>query len=179
MKGRTKKAATTVAVPQTRDEADRMLARLGELQRDMKLREMAMAESIAAIKGEVETAVQPLHQEATEILQGLEIWATANRHVLTDGGRTKTVMLPAGSLLWRQAPNSVSIKGAEAVIAYLQAEGPPDFLRTKVEIDKEAMLKAPDVARAIPGVTIASRGEQFEAQPLALTVAPAAPAAAA
>lgn len=39
------------------------------------------------------------------------------------------------------------------------------FLREKAEIDKEAMLREPDRARGIVGVTIGTAGESFSVEP--------------
>ena len=59
----------------------------------------------------------------------------------------------------------MTIKGVEAVIAAIKTLGLSSFLRTKEEIDKEAMLREPDKARLVQGVSIGSEGETFAVEP--------------
>ena len=120
-----------------------------------------MAEAIASVKTETDARVSQLDAEENDLSRGLQIWAEANRHALTDGGKTKTVKLGAGVISWRQSPPGVRIKKQDEVLAYLQENGREEFLRRKVEIDKAAMLGMAEVAAEIPGVTIASSGEEF------------------
>lgn len=162
---RTKRKAETVPAARDQAEANAFIARIGELNRHILLHQGALAESIARAKEATGAIVADLQAEADRLLRGLQIWAEANRHALTDGGRRKTVALAAGSILWRQAPPAVTIKGAEKVLDYLLEHGVEEFIRTKREIDKAAMLSMPDIAGAIPGVTIGSRGEEFVVEP--------------
>ena len=84
---------------------------------------------------------------------------------LTGGDKTKTVDLGTGVLKWRFRPPSVRILKAEDVIARLKALALGRFVRTKEEVDKEAMLKEPQVARTVAGVSIGSGGEDFIVEP--------------
>lgn len=58
--------------------------------------------------------------------------------------------------------------GAEAVIAYLKAQGLHGFVRSKEEVNKEAMLNQLDKARGLPGVTIVTGLEDFSITPFEL-----------
>lgn len=161
MSGKTKRKAETVPAARDREEAERFLIRIGEIQRSRTLHQTALAEAIAHVKAETETRVSQLDAEENDLSRGLQIWAEANRHALTDGGKTKTVKLGTGVISWRQTPPSVRIKKADEVLAFLVENAREEFLRRKVEIDKAAMLGMADVAAEIPGVTIASNGEEF------------------
>lgn len=163
--GRTKRRAETVPAARDAEEANAFLARIGELNRQVLLHQGALAESIACAKEATDKIVADLAAEADTLTRGLQIWAEANRHALTDGGKTKTVKLGAGTIAWRTAPPSVRIKGAEAVLAWLIENDRAEFIRVKREIDKAAMLGMPEAAAAIPGVTIASSGEEFVIEP--------------
>jgi hypothetical protein len=55
-------------------------------------------------------------------------------------------------VLWRIRPPSVAIRGAEAVIAHAQALGLAKFVRTKEEVNKEAILNEPDQVRGVAGI---------------------------
>jgi len=163
--GRTKRKAETARAAQDAEEANTFLARIGELNRLVLLYQGALAESIAKAKEATAAIVVDLTAEADTLGRGLQIWAEANRTALTDGGKTKTVKLGAGTIAWRLAPPAVRIKGQEAVLEYLLAHGREEFLRRKAEIDKTAMLSMPEAAAEIPGVTIASSGEEFVIEP--------------
>jgi phage host-nuclease inhibitor protein Gam len=161
-----KRAAETATPPKHRDEAEAYLEQIGIIQREIQLNKMALAEAIANVTAEMEEASAKLAAEHDRLFRGLQLWAEANRHALTDGGKTKTVRLGNGTIAWRQAPPSVQIKGQESVLAYLMEKKGEEFLRTKVEINREAMLANPEQASKIPGVTIKSAGESFVIEPV-------------
>ena len=160
-----KRAAETATPPVNRDEAETYLARIGEIQRLTQLNKTALAEAVARVTADIEAESAKLAEEHDRLFRGLQLWAEANRHALTDGGKTKTVRLGNGIIAWRLAPPSVQIKGQEAVLEYLM-NNTIGFLRTKVEINREAMLARPDEAAKIPGVTIKSAGESFVIEPI-------------
>jgi phage host-nuclease inhibitor protein Gam len=161
-----KRAAETATPPKHRDEAEAYLERIGSIQREIKLNKTALAEAIANVTAEIEASSAKLAEENDRLFRGLQLWAEANRHALTDGGKTKTVRLGNGTIAWRLAPPSVQIKGQEAVLAYLMEKKGEEFLRTKVEINREAMLANAEEASKIPGVTIKSAGESFVIEPV-------------
>ena len=159
-----KRAAETATPPVNRDEAETYLARIGEIQRLTQLNKTALAEAVARVTADIEAESAQLAEEHDRLFRGLQLWAEANRHALTDGGKTKTVRLGNGTIAWRMAPPSVQIKGQEAVLGYLM-NNTIGFTRIKVEINREAMLARPDEAAKIPGVTIKSAGESFVIEP--------------
>ncbi|GGG30821.1 hypothetical protein GCM10010964_18410 [Caldovatus sediminis] len=172
MTTRLKRPAEAVPAPRDREEANGYLARLGEIARVRALIQAALDEEVARRKAQAEAEAAPLAAEAERLTRGLQLWAEANRAALTEGGRIKTVKLPAGEIGWRARPPSVRIARTAEVIAALQRLGLTRFLRIKTEVDKEAMLREPEAARAVPGVSIASGGEDFVVQPAALALAP-------
>ena len=160
-----KRAAETATPPVNRDEAETYLARIGEIQRLTQLNKTALAEAVARVTADIEAESAKLAEEEDRLFRGLQLWAEANRHALTDGGKTKTVRLGNGTIAWRLAPPSVQIKGQEAVLEYLM-NNTIGFTRIKVEINREAMLARPEEAAKIPGVTIKSAGESFVVEPV-------------
>jgi len=157
--------AETVPVPQSMDEANEMIRRLGRDQRQLALIEQAMQESVEAAKASAEAQAKPIKESILRALKGLSVWAAANRAVLTKDGQTKTAKLAAGTVAWRQKPMKVSLKKVEDVLAALKERRLRRFIRTKEEPDKEAMLKEPEVARGVPGVSIGRGGEGFYVTP--------------
>ena len=173
-KAKAKRAATNLPVPQSRAEAAQALRLFGDLRRQVEREQTVLNDEIARITAEAAKAIDPVQERMTATLAGLQQWAEANRADLTRGG-TKTHDLGTGTIAWRLRPPKVSVRGMEAVIAALQASKPlRRFLRTKVEIDREAMLKEPEAARKVAGVSIASDGEDFIVEPLAADLQAAA-----
>ncbi len=161
-----KRAAETATPPVNRDEAETYLARLGEIQRLTQLNKTALAEAVARVTADIEAESAKLGEEHDRLFRGLQLWAEANRHALTDGGKTKTVRLGNGSIAWRLAPPSVRIKAPEMALAFLIENDREEFLRRKIEINREAMLANPDLASETPGVLIKSAGEAFVIEPV-------------
>lgn len=168
---RMKRPAETAPVPQSRAEAEAMLARLGAVQREQKVIAVALDEVTAQQKARAENEARPLAEEAERLTRGLQMWAEANRLSLTEGGRTKTVRLATGEIAWRARPPSVKITNQPGVIERLVHLGLARFLRTKTEINREAMLAEPSVASEVTGVAIASEGEEFVLTPTSVEMA--------
>lgn len=162
---RIKAPALPVVPPANQAQAADMVARMGAIGRDVVVLNAALDEEIAVIKASVKQQAQPLLAELEALRAGLQVWAEANRAQLTRDGRTKTVKLTTGELQWRHRPASVRISGEDALLELLEKSGPELFLRRKVEIDREAMLAHPEAARTLPGVIIASAGEEFIVTP--------------
>ncbi len=100
----------------------------------------------------------------------MQTWAEANRQALTRQGKTKTVDLATGKVSWRLRPPSVTIRGAEAVLHWLEFSSPAGegfgaFIRRSSSVDREAMLKDPALAAKVPGVKVGSAGEDFIIEP--------------
>ncbi len=120
------------------------------------------------VKARYETGIAALRQVHNDRLKGLQAYCAAHRDRLAP--KKKSFAFPAGVIGWRLTPPAVSIKGVEAVIALIRKRRLGRFLRRgKVTIDKEAMLKEPDLAKKLDGVAI-SQVEEFYVE----TVAPAA-----
>jgi phage host-nuclease inhibitor protein Gam len=66
-------------------------------------------------------------------------------------------------------PPSVKLRDVEAILKSLKSLRLERFIRTKEEVDKEAMLKEADVAKTVKGVSI-SQHEEFIAKPAELEV---------
>lgn len=169
-----KKAKTigvNLPVPQTTEEATSAIADIGALNREIGRINADANDRIQVITTEAAARVLPLQEQVTALTEGLKVWAEAHRAVLTQGGKTKTANLVTGTLSWRLMPPKVSVRKVEDVVAAIKRLGfGKSFLRIKEEVDKEAMLKAADKARTIPGITIGSAGEEFIVEPFEVDV---------
>jgi phage host-nuclease inhibitor protein Gam len=167
------KAEAAKGVMQSRDEVVDAIAAIGRHVRERTRIETAMNDELAGIRAQFEGLAQP-HGEAIKALSdGVQAWCEAHRAELTDGGKTKTAQLPTGEVKWRTTPPSVSVKGADAVLALLSERGLQRFIRTKTEVNKEAFLNEPEEAAKVPGVTISQR-EEFVIEPFETALAEAA-----
>ncbi|MEL6478113.1 MAG: host-nuclease inhibitor Gam family protein [Pseudomonadota bacterium] len=160
-----KQKAITVEAPQTMQECNDWIAKLGAWERERVRLEAKMGDDVAAIKLKYEGDVAPIDTAIGDLRAGIKAFAEANRVRLTNDGRVKSHRFPAGVVGWRTQPAKVTIRGVDAVIEKCRELGMRRFLRMKTEINKDRMLAEPDAARLIPGVTIKSDGEAFEVKP--------------
>ncbi len=166
----------TIAKPaaQSREEAEQLIARIGIVQRELQRQDANLGDEIAKVKEAAETKAKPLKDELADAEGRVARWCEANRKELTRDGKIKTATLHTGVVSWRHRPPKVSLRGvkAEDVVAWLLE--PADsarfhlrriFIRTKFELNKDAMLDHVDDAKTIPGVSIGSAGEDFIIEP--------------
>ena len=170
MKAKRLKADAAYGVLQSRDAVVGAIAVIGAHARERLRIGAAMGDEIAAIKARYEEQAQPLSEEIVALTGGVQAWCEAHRDELTLGGKVKTAVLPTGEVKWRTTPPSVSVKGADAVMALLAQRGLDRFIRTKQEVNKEALLNEPDLAATVPGITISQR-EEFVIEPFEAALA--------
>lgn len=162
-----KAPAADFPVPASHEECDAMIKRLGEVQRDRERLETSMNAELAQVKAIHEDAAQPLKAEIERLTKGVQLFCEARRFLLTRNGESKTYRFAAGEVSWRARPPSVTLKKVKDVLAACLEERrwKKLFVRTKHEIDREAMLGDPTLAMEIPGVSIGSAGENFTIKP--------------
>lgn len=161
-----KTAGVNIPVPQDDSEARNAIRELGDLNRDKLRLEAEMNDRLAEIKEEYGAKVEPINDQIVAKHEGLKTYAEANRARLTNNGKVKFHRFTTGEISWRTRPAKVTIRGKDAVIAAIKgARLGKKFLRTKEEINKEAMLEDRKTAAAITGVSIGSDGEDFIVEP--------------
>jgi len=166
---RTKTAAASVSIPQSRAEAVDAIAQIGQTQRELLRIETAMNDELSAIKERYEEQARPFRDQVKALTTGVQTWCEANRAVLTDGNKTKTVNLSSGTVKWRLTPPSVKVgRGLlGAVLVAILGAGLADiFIRTSEELNKEAILAAPEKVTHISGISI-HQAEEFVIEPFA------------
>jgi phage host-nuclease inhibitor protein Gam len=170
-KMRAKKAAA-VDVPQTQEAVVVAIAEIGQLQRDRTRIEAAMNDELAVIREKHEAQALPLAERIQQLTNGVQTWCEAHRSDLTQGGKVKTAAFASGEVRWRMTPGKVVLRGIEAVMDALRERGLRNFIRTKEEPNKEAMLADPEGVAGVPGITIA-QVEEFEVLPFETELAEA------
>jgi len=159
------KAKAATYVPQSRDDCAADIRKLGDLNREITRATAAMNDAIAEITAQHQPQLEALRKQANELATGVQTWCEANRDTLTDGGKTKTANLVTGEVSWRIRPPSVSVRGADAVMETLQRLQLTRFIRTRDEINKEAILNEPDAVRGVAGIAIVTGVEDFNITP--------------
>ena len=154
---------TAVNVPVFQVEAEKALGNIGQLQREVTRIEASMNDEMARIKDKYEKQAQPVNEKIENIFHGLHMWAEANRSRLLKG-KSKTVKLSTGVILWRTTPPSVRITKVLVVIEELKQKRLRNLIRTKEEVNKEAILADPSRVKDIKGIKIKQQ-EEFVAKP--------------
>lgn len=163
-KTRIKQAAASVFVPQNREQAAEAIREIGERQRELARISADMGDELALVKERWEAAAEPHKQRIEALTEGVQTWCEAHRDALTQGGKVKTAALTTGEVQWRLRPPSVRITGQEAVLDLLRRLGLTRFVRTKDEVNKEAILNEPEAVAHVAGIAI-SQGEDFAIVP--------------
>lgn len=153
-----------VQVPAHLGEADEFLRLIQELELENEQNRLQLAAEIAAITEPYLRGFERNTELIERYMEGLYRYAQANKETLTESGKTKTVQLPSGALLWRTTPPKVSIKDEDAVLAELQRRHLEQFIRRTPEINKDKMLKNPTLAGSVTGVSI-TQTEEFVIKP--------------
>ena len=156
--------AATLEAPQTLEQTQSWIKELGDTQREHARVSAALNDQIAALTEEHKPALNALTDRIKELQQGVQTWCEAHRAELTAGGG-KTVNLITGEVSWRQRPPSISVRGVEAVLESLRTLGLFRFIRTKDEVNKEAMLNEPELAATVAGVSVIKGKEDFAITP--------------
>jgi phage host-nuclease inhibitor protein Gam len=156
-------------VPQDDQAAIAQIVEIGETERLIGKMQADADAVVQAAAQKLAASIAPMQKRYDDLVSGLRVFCEANRLRLTDGGKTKTVELATGKVEWRHRPPKVSIRGkVEDLIERIQEKASlaKKFLRPSVELDKQAMLKEPELARSLQGVTIKSAGEDFYVTPI-------------
>lgn len=159
------KSRAEVYTPQTRDDCAGDIRKLGDLQRELTRAEADMNDAIAAITAQHQPRIEAMKAQLDTLRQGVQTWCEAHRDELTEGGKTKTANLITGEVSWRIRPPSVSVRGADAVIDALRRLGLGRFVRTRDEVNKEAILNEPEAVRGVAGIAIVTGVEDFAIAP--------------
>lgn len=170
---RIKSAVLPVRIPQSHAQTADWIREIGERQREIARIEADMNDALAACKAEFEALAQPHREAITALNTGAQMWCEANRDALTQQGKTKTALFPTGEVQWRLRPPSVVLRGTEAVLDHLRRLNLRRFIRTKDEVNKEAILLEPKAVACVPGISI-SQGEDFLILPFEAELNPVA-----
>ncbi|MDT4329774.1 host-nuclease inhibitor Gam family protein [Methylomonas sp. MV1] len=164
------KAPAASYVCQDKDQTMAAIRLLGDTQRELTRIETELNDEIAAMTDSRKGQIEALKTRIDSLVTGIQTWCEANRAELCkDGG--KTANLITGEVSWRQRPPSVGVRSVDKVLETLRNLGLSRFIRTKDELNKEAVLADPKAVQGIAGITINSGIEDFAVVPFEREVA--------
>jgi len=163
-KTRVKQDAAVYPVPQNEMEVRGNIKKIGDHQRQRDRIEADMNDAIIKLKEDYANQAAP-HNKAIELYsKGVQTYCEAHREELTNHGKKKSADFGTGDVQWRMRPPSVRIKGVDDVIEALKALKLTRFLRSKLEINKPAILEDQEAVQHIKGISI-SQVEDFVIKP--------------
>lgn len=159
------KSAAAVYVPQSKEDVIGDIKKIGDLQRELERTQTVMNDAIGEITENHAPGLEALKKDIDMLSKGVQGWCEAHRDELTQNGKTKTASLITGKIEWRNRPPSVAVRGADAVLETLRRLSLDRFIRTKEEINKDAILSEPKAVEGVAGITVRSGVEDFSITP--------------
>nr|DAS45755.1 MAG TPA: host-nuclease inhibitor protein [Caudoviricetes sp.] len=157
-----------IEAAQDKAEVTAFIRKIGDLQREVKRLETEAGDKKAVIEEEYAAKAAPMCAEIMSLTERVAAYCKAHKDELTDNGKTKTVDFTTGLIKWRIRPPSVKVTGVAAVLAWLSEKSAfAEFVRTKKEIDKDAILNQKERFSdgQVPGIKIVSGVEDFVIEP--------------
>lgn len=165
MKTKRIKSAASLYVPQSKEDVISDIKKIGDLQRELERTETMMNDAIGNITEQHAPMIEALKKDIDVLSKGVQSWCEAHRDELTQNGKTKTATLITGKVEWRNRPPSVAVRGVDAVLETLRRLGLERFIRTKEEINKDAILNEPKAVEGVAGISVRSGIEDFSITP--------------
>ena len=150
---------------QTQDEVMMAIKQIGDLEREQVRLTTLQADEKAAVDEKYTTELTALKEQVKPLQKAVQAYCESRRLELTNGGKQKTAYFTTGEVQWRTKPPAVLAKGIDGILESLRNLGLFRFIRTKEELNKEAVLAEPEVARSISVVTIREGVEEFVIKP--------------
>jgi len=160
-----KSKALVVQAPQSSDEVVEHIRVIGDLTRQRTRLAATMNDGIAVLQEQYALEADPINKRIEALQAGVHVWCEANRATITNNNKVKFADFVTGTVKWRAKPPSVGLRKIEAVIEMLKANGLQRFIRTKEEVNKDAILAEPKAVTGIAGITINSGDEEFVIEP--------------
>ncbi len=157
---RIKSSAAQYPVPQSRDDVNEAIAKIGLAQRERARIQADMNDQLAQVKLRFEEAAKPHNEQIEGLTKGVQTWCEAHRVELTKSGKVKFHNFAAGEIKWRMRPPRVSLRAIDNLLETLKRLGLTRFVRVKEEPNKEAMLAEPEAVSGLAGVKF-EQGEDF------------------
>lgn len=150
-------------VPQDLRQCIDMIAQTGTLQRQLDGIQNELNEKIKQLTERAREETAPREVALKSIALGIHEWAEKNRDKILPP-KAKSVMLATGEIAWKFSKGRVESEDDEMAINALETAGLHDLVRKKKELDKQEILKNPDLVADIPSLKVV-KDETFSIKP--------------
>lgn len=158
------------------EAATEAVKRIGDLQRERTEIKSDYDARIAELQNELAEKLSPIDSEIKKITLSLQAYCDKRKDIFFVN--KKSLELPTGILSYRKSPPSVATSSTKKLLDSIleknnlleqknkfQAKLDKVFLRMKVELDKEAILKNPEKAFEKTGIKVSDNEEYFYITP--------------
>ena len=159
-----------IAIPKSLEEATDCLGRIGQARREIDGLTKKTNDRVEEVKAEGVSQVKPYQEEIEKLTDGLYIFTENNRQKLEEEGK-RSFRVPTGTFGLRTTPPAAYISSTKTALASCKQLGLDQFIRIKTveEINKEAVLREPELASSVNGLSITQR-EEFVVKPSEIEV---------
>lgn len=126
----------------SREEADQLLRRIGELQLQVQTYEAEAEKEITEIQSQLQDHTTPLHESIEQYRKSLEAYATANRGKLF--GKKKSLQLQFGRIGWKKGNPTLEVDDEDGLVDLIRRRLKglaKQLIRIKESADKTALKK--------------------------------------
>lgn len=138
-------------------EVEAAIANIARLQAELAAIKSEAGAELAKLSERLAAAVVGPEATLNNLVESVLDWADANRAEICAEG-TKTAKFAAGEISWRFAPAAVKAPSKpeklKAIVKALLKGRLKRFVRVKLELDKEAILKEPEKIKGIAGLSV-------------------------
>jgi phage host-nuclease inhibitor protein Gam len=170
---------TIVIYEYNQEDLSKAIAEIANWTRQITESEDLANKRILAIQESLAAEIEPMKKEIKKISLSIKKFTDANREKLFKDG-DKTIKLETGDISYRSAKPSVGTNSSKKLIeTILEQNNLLDvrdkfvkkmdkvFIRTKLELNKDAILENPSTAKKVTGVEVADGEESFYIKPYA------------
>jgi phage host-nuclease inhibitor protein Gam len=137
-------------MPKDMDEVNGLVAEVGDLDGKLLKEKARLDRQLAKVRQEAKDRTDKLKTDRSDTVKRITKYAKKHREQILPGEK-KSVELSAGTIGWRFGPCKAAVEGDdESLIAWLEANEFPQYLRYGVEVNREQLLE--DRPDFIPGV---------------------------
>ena len=150
---------------QTRDEVEVAIKEIGDLNRELERLAIEQNDKLAAITEEYAPLMNAIKEKLAPKQDAVQAWCEADVMNSLKTAKLKQVHLIQAKCNGDSVRQVWGFAEQESVLESLRTLGLVRFIRTKEEVNKEAMLNEPELAATVAGVTIKTGVEDFVITP--------------
>jgi phage host-nuclease inhibitor protein Gam len=152
----------TFPIPRDKEELEEFvikirhtIVKVDRIEAETNIEIAKLEKQIDELKKKAQSKAKPLQSEINELAAGVFCFATDNRSELTEEEKKKTVEFSTGDKIrWYFTRPSVVVGDEAEAIAELERLKLKKLIRIKKEINREEILKAPEVAEKLENISV-------------------------